>query len=272
MKKCPRCAEEIQDEAIICRYCGADLVASAAPPTGDAKQAAGSGRPFRSGEALQRWTVGLLAVMALLAVVGSFSTVAEIDLLDRIKEELSVTVAEANASDDRQASIGLLQLILMVPTGVVWLVWQHRAHANLLSLGVQGTRFTPGWAVGWWFIPIANLGKPYQAVRELWRASSPDALETDWKQQPTWPVIPWWWATWIGEGILGSSANALRNEPASISALVTSSWLLLVADIVTVVSAVLAIKVVTGIGRRQEALGLSPARARGPGARSGTAR
>ncbi len=67
--------------------------------------------------------------------------------------------------------------------------WLFRATANVHALGAD-VSFAPGWAVGWFIVPIVDLWMSFLVVEELWRASA-DAR--DWRRQlAPWLVIHWW--------------------------------------------------------------------------------
>ena len=62
---------------------------------------------------------------------------------------------------------GLGWTILMIPGMVLFFVWIRRANINADALVRSRMEFTPGWAVGWFFVPFANLFKPYQVMAEI---------------------------------------------------------------------------------------------------------
>jgi fumarate reductase subunit D len=149
--------------------------------------------------------IGLLAARAQRAKLASWTMMVLTALL------LVFEVAETLGMFD-PAMASDLAVLLYLCLAVVYLVafcvsvvlvsmWIHRAHANLHDAGYAGLDFTPGWAVGWYFIPIANLFKPYQAMRELWNAS---ISRGEFVTGPAPGAIVAWWTTWIVSNIIGN--------------------------------------------------------------------
>ncbi len=167
--------------------------------------------PFRDPRELTRWTKGLLYAsipLALVSVAASW----------RDYQYLANTGEPAPARD----AFGSLLVLLVGPTAIVTvaaailvLAWIHRANHNARALGAEGMQFTPGWAVGWYFIPLASLWKPYQAMKEICRAS---VRPSRWWKEETPALLTLWWGLWLlTTGAQGISWTVSTEAAVSIS-------------------------------------------------------
>lgn len=109
-------------------------------------------------------------------------------------------IADAEANDQRQRLIGILYSIVFVVSGFLILRWIHRANYNARQLGAENMRFSPGWSIGYYFIPILALWKPYQAMKEIWKASKDPS---NWASQGVSALLPLWWFLWLVSNFLG---------------------------------------------------------------------
>jgi hypothetical protein len=145
------------------------------------------------------------------------------------------------ASDGLNAVVGLAQLGLFIALAVIFLMWVHRANKNLRALSGESLKFTPGWCVGWFFIPVANLFKPYQAVKEIWTVSHgarPDDGSTgvapprDGAATPRrgHALVGWWWGSFLLTNALGQAAWRSSMSVTDVGDYRTSTLIYTVSD------------------------------------------
>ena len=137
---------------------------------------------------------------------------------------------------------------------IAFLAWLHRTCRNLPALGADKLEFSPGWAIGCWFVPILNLFRPYQVVREAWLASNPECAgeaNPGWRGGPTSPLLKFWWAAFILMRV-GDGVGRLFLKNHGIRETRTASYILAARGAVCIIAGVLAILVVRAIDRRQQ--------------------
>ncbi len=184
---------------------------------------------FRDLSGLATALKATLGVYMAIAAISLWLGWLEIELLQRAATGAVVSQTEAAASDLGQTLLGGFYLLILVVTAVVFLRWTYLSSRNVRSLGADALKFTPGWAVGWYFIPIANLWKPYEALKETFKASHPDFTE-NWREAPHPAIMPLWWTLWI-LGVFVEQERfraALRAE--TIDEILASSWLTFLSD------------------------------------------
>jgi len=143
--------------------------------------------------------VGIAATVALAAAQTGASLAFPDVLKHPVPENLGIILA-----------LGLLSLVaggIGILTWIFFLVWMHQAAKNVRAFGQTGLEYTPGWCVGWWFIPLMSLWKPFDAMREIWKASDPESVgpgaQREWRASPVPATMGLWWGVYILNGVVG---------------------------------------------------------------------
>ena len=206
---------------------------------------------------------GRLAIAGLVAMVVAHVAIVAFNLAQlshhRAFDDSDGWYDRQHVMDLAAGGIGLVTLGAFVFTVVTYLMWVHRVHRNLPALVAGPLRFTPGWAVGYYFIPIINLFRPYQAMTEAYNASragvdgSAAATSTGWDARPTGTsLIGWWWATWIVSNVIDRVAFRMAtragDDPDQQAA---ALWAEMTSAAVSIVAAVLLVRLIRRVTELQ---------------------
>jgi hypothetical protein len=198
--------------------------------------------------------VALFGVMLCAAGVLGAALANRLTLVHDFQAgNFSDAIRRADDADDLVSAsasfYGLVQLAIVV----LFIIWQFRGAKNNEALDRRGARFGPGWSIGAWFIPIANLVIPVMIMQDLWRGATPSTPRGDprWRSaRGSWLVGVWWTAWLLSLLRFGASSAALRDN-SSLSDIETGNAIALAGTIATAIAAVLAAVVVWTLSRRQ---------------------
>jgi hypothetical protein len=190
---------------------------------------------------------GLIAV----SFINISSNIMQINLLndyfvkDLYSEDTFNILADNN--DSRVAFVNAVFFILIVSSYIIIGRWFYiSAEINHL-LGIKELNITPGWAIGWYFIPFANLVMPYLSLKETYKASF---NSEDW-QNTTIPYdFPIWWTTFLvgnGLGNLSYSMYSNLGETYTYEKLIQISYIDISSDTLLIINAFFLLRIVDTI-------------------------
>lgn len=230
-------------------------VAPPPPPAGQPVVASQVPR-WRSSRGLTAVLPLLFAADAVAALIAVFALVKRLGVLNDIENNgLSVDVINRDSDAVDLANGATLTLfILSLVTAIFFITCMWRVAKNNEALGRQQPRLGPGWAIGGWFIPIANLVIPVLVMQDLWRGSDPSVPRGDmrWKIGPRSALVGWWWGLLLLSFVRVTFGGQDRERSRTVSDVRTNTTFVLIGMAFTVAAAVLAILIVRRITARQE--------------------
>ncbi|MCZ7458439.1 DUF4328 domain-containing protein [Streptomyces sp. WMMC940] len=156
----------------------------------------------------------------------------------------------ASRADYAMAGSSVLYVAAVVAAGTLFIVWFHRVRQNAEVFAPDAQRRTPGWAIGAWFIPIANLWIPRGIAADVLRASRTDPYGGEAKGRG---LLNAWWGAWVWSMVFDRYASRTYDRAQDPEAIHDAAALVLAGAGFDIVAAVLAVLFVRRLTSMQHA-------------------
>ncbi|MEN6308360.1 MAG: DUF4328 domain-containing protein [Anaerohalosphaeraceae bacterium] len=209
---------------------------------------------FKSPTGITGFLKAMLIAVILLLFVNFYHTWNDFQYLQSVSNSADYRSGQVIELDipfsGPRALTVLLYAVTYLTAWITFLVWVYRMNKNTHAFGGVELTYTPGWAVGWFFIPIANLIKPYFVVQEIYKASR---HPVQWRQVSANMLIAAWWICWLAGSLLGGPSKA-HGDSTMLLPMLTFQKIHLAAMAVFIVSLGLEFLIITEIADLQNAL------------------
>ncbi|MDN3285079.1 DUF4328 domain-containing protein [Streptomyces thermocarboxydus] len=194
---------------------------------------------LRSPIGLAHAVTALLAFMIVADVLG-FGAAANMRSVmgDVVSGSGDVDLGAVDRADWAVVATSGMYMLGMLGTATLFVIWFHRVRHNAEVFAPDVQRRTPGWAIGGWFIPFANLVIPHGIAKDVLRASQPDPYASEVRHQG---LLNAWWGMWIVSNLFGRLTTDRYGEASDPQAIHDAAGWLMAGSVLDIVSAVLAL-------------------------------
>ncbi|MDC0073205.1 DUF4328 domain-containing protein [Gammaproteobacteria bacterium] len=199
--------------------------------------------------------LGLYGLMTV-CVINIFSNFMQINLMndyfvkDLYSEDVYDVLAEKN--DSRVAIVGGLYSIFIFSSVFLIGRWFFVSAKINHLLGIKELNISPGWSVGWYFIPFANLVMPYRSLKETFKASF---NSEEWQNNRVPSDFPIWWATFLLGNVFSNASIRMYmalGETYTYEQLNQISYIDIVVDVLFIVNAIFLLRIINIIYHNQK--------------------
>ncbi|MDD5149340.1 MAG: DUF4328 domain-containing protein [Flavobacterium sp.] len=196
----------------------------------------------------QRSQNAILLIWIALAMncISLISSYFQYDLLQTAANGGKISAEDITSNDNREQAIGIIQIIVFAVSAITFIQWFRRAYFNL-HLRVNHLSHSEGWAAGCWFVPIINLFRPYQIMKELFQETHLFLKRNDifTNEHFSTSSLSLWWTFWIIDRFFGQFVFKYSMKAETIDELTTSTIAEMVSNGIGIVLAIITVNIIT---------------------------